>query len=326
MEQVIQRFKETQRFVVTSHQNPDGDNVGSCVALVRFLNRMGKQAVHYLNDEIPSNLNFLLEDHSVYEDTAEVLAQVGDSYDLIVLDCAEGGRPAIDPIVREKAACVINIDHHISNTGFGDINYIRSDISSTCEVVTGLMRAMDETLVDAAVATAAYTGISTDTGNFLFPSVKPDTFRNAAFLTERGADRTRIANELYRSTSIEQRVLTKLLLETFTVEDEVGIMTMTQEMLAQSGVAYKDTEIVTNLGVDTKGVEIGILIKETAPEQYKISLRSKGTANVCVIAEQFGGGGHRNASGCTMQGTIPEVRARLQQAAAAQLKKDRAHA
>ena len=326
MKTVIQRMNESQNFVVTSHINPDGDNVGSSVAMVQFLKKYGKNAIHCLDDEIPENLKFLLKNHGLYRSN-EVYEEIkNQAYDIIVLDCAEKSRAAIGKDLYEKAACVINIDHHVSNTAYGDLNYILPEVSSTAEVVTGLLRTIDESIIDEEVATPAYTGLSTDTGNFLFPVVSENTFLTAAFLTAKGADRVTVANELYRNTSLGMRKLTKLLLDTFTIENEVGIMTMTTAMLEETGVAYKDTEAVTNLGVDTEGVEVGILIKENAPDLYKISLRSKGIANVCEIAAHFGGGGHHNAAGCTIQGDSASIAAKLQKLTEEQIEKDRQNA
>lgn len=323
MKELIDRIHSSKNFLVTSHINPDGDNVGSSVAMTKFLKNIGKNAIHGLNDQIPDNLNFLMQDHKIYMEKEEILAYFGEKdFDLIILDSAEKSRVALDSEIIEKAQTRINIDHHMSNSQYGDINYVEAEVSSSCEVLTRILLEIDEEAVTKEVATAAYTGISTDTGNFMFPAVTAETFRTAAILTEKGADRTLIANEIYRNTSLEIRKLTKLLLDTFTIVNQVGIMTMSKEMLEVSGVDYKDTEAVTNLGVDTKGVEIGILIKENGPDLYKISLRSKGYANVCEIAAIFGGGGHHNAAGCTIEGPLEEVKDQLQKSAEAQLEKD----
>ncbi len=327
MKEVIQSIGLGRNFVVTSHVNPDGDNVGSSVAMTKFLQNIGKNAIHALSDEIPENLKFLLKNHKIFTDKEEILEHFGgEAYALVVLDSAEKSRVAVDMQVYDKAQLVINIDHHVSNTMYGDLNYVLPEISSTCEVVTGIFKAVNDKAIDEPVATAAYTGLSTDTGNFMFQSVSAETFRAAAFLTEKGADRTLVADEIYRSISLELRMLTKLLLETFTIENEIGIMLMTGKALAEAGVAYKDTESMANLGVDTRGVEVGILIKENGPDLYKISLRSKGTANVCEIAANFGGGGHHNAAGCTMHGKAEDIKKQLQDLSELQLKKDRLYA
>lgn len=327
MKEIIDRIREGTNFIVTSHVNPDGDNVGSSVAMTKFLKAIGKNAIHVLDDTIPQNLQFLFEDGHRLHHSEDALQYFADeSYDVIALDSADKKRIALQPQLLQNASAVINIDHHMSNSGFGDWNYIVSGIGSTCEVLTNLLRAMDESKIDPSIATALYTGISTDTGNFLFSSVNKDTFCTAAFLTEKEADRNRIANEIYRSTSLGMRKLTGLVLENFIIEENVGIMVMTNKMLEETAVDYNDTDSIANIPVDTQGVEVGILIKEREAGQYKISLRSKEYTNVCKIAEKFGGGGHFHAAGCTVEGSLEEVTEKLRSTALAQVKKDREHA
>lgn len=327
MRAIIDRIRDGKNFVVTSHVNPDGDNVGSSVAMTRFLNSLGKRAVHVLEDEIPDNLQFLLEEYELVQDSSRIVEYFGEeSYDVIALDSAEKNRIAVSQKLLDNASCIINIDHHMSNIGFGDLNCVRSGIGSTCEVLCDILREFQEDAIDSKVATALYTGLSTDTGNFMFSSVNEHTFYTAAFLTQKKADRNRIANEIYRNNSFELRVLTKMVLETFRIVDEVGIVEMSKEMLEESGVEYKDTDPIANIPIDTKGVSVGILIKEKEEGVYKISIRSKEKINVCEIATQFGGGGHFNAAGCTITGTLEEAKQKLQEVAVKQIQKDRADA
>ncbi len=323
MQELVERIRQKKNFVVTSHVNPDGDNIGSSVAMTRYLRSIGKDAVHILDDDIPENLKFLLSDHEILRSDRMQDNKLGlDSYDLIVVDCSVENRIAIAPNIIEEADCVLNIDHHMSNTNFGDINFILPEVSSTCEVLTGVLRNIDEDAIGESVATALYTGISTDTGNFLFPAVNEKTFQTAAFLTTKGADRVTIANELYRNESLESRKLTRLVLETFQIENRIGMIVMTQAMLEESGVDYKDTDFIANIPIDTKGVSVGILIKERAEGEYKISVRSKERVDVCEIAKKFDGGGHYHASGCTICGEISEVIEQLQKVSEEQILKD----
>ncbi len=323
MQELVERIRQKKNFVVTSHVNPDGDNIGSSVAMTRYLRSIGKDAVHILDDDIPENLKFLLSDHEILRSDRMQDNKISlDSYDLIVVDCSVENRIAIAPNIIEEADCVLNIDHHMSNTNFGDINFILPEVSSTCEVLTGVLRNIDEDAIGESVATALYTGISTDTGNFLFPAVNEKTFQTAAFLTTKGADRVMIANELYRNESLESRKLTRLVLETFQIENRIGMIVMTQAMLEESGVDYKDTDFIANIPIDTKGVSVGILIKERAEGEYKISVRSKERVDVCEIAKKFDGGGHYHASGCTICGEISEVIEQLQKVSEEQILKD----
>lgn len=323
MQKIIERLKQGKNFIVTSHVNPDGDNVGSSVAMTKYLCAIGKNAIHVLEDDIPENLLFLLKDYTLYRNIQSVQDHFGnEKYDVIVLDSAEKNRIALDGQIMQNADAVLNIDHHMSNSKFGDLNYVVPTIGSSCEVLTNILRHIDEEKIGSDIATALYTGMSTDTGNFLFPSVNENTFYTAAFLTQKGADRSRIANEIYRNNSIELRTLTKMVLETFRIHNKVGIIYMTIKMLEQSGMDYKDTEPITNIPIDTKGVEVGIFIKEKDPGVYKISLRSKDKINVCEIANQFQGGGHFNASGCTIFGELSDAIDKLQQASEKQIEKD----
>ncbi len=323
MESIIMRLTNEANFIVTSHVNPDGDNIGSSVAMTRFLRAQGKNAIHVLEDSVPENILFLLDEYELIQKAEEIPADFfSKGYDLIVIDSAEKNRIAIPQNIAENANCVLNIDHHMSNTNFGDLNFVCAEVGSSCEVVSNLLRAMDEDKISAKVATALYTGISTDTGNFMFPSVTPQTFLTAAFLTEKGADRNTIANEVYRNFSLGFRKLTKMILDTFTIINKVGIMVMSNQMLEESGVDYKDTDLIANMAIDTRGVEVGILVKERENNTYKISLRSKDLVNVCEIAAQFGGGGHFHAAGCTICGELDEVIQKLQHASEQQIKKD----
>ncbi len=323
MQKIIDRIRERNNFIVTSHINPDGDNVGSSIAMTRYLRELGKNAIHLLEDEIPENLKFLLNNYSI-ENNSKLLSEkfLKDGFDLIVIDSGDKNRIALDNELILKADCVINIDHHRSNNNYGDLNYVMSNIGSSCEVVSNILRKINPELINKEIATALYTGISTDTGNFMFPSVTADTFYTAAFLTEKGADRDTVGNEIYRNNTLGYRMLTKMLLENFTLKNKVGIMVMTQTMLDETGVEYKDVDTLANLGVDTQGVEIGILVKEQCKGTYKISFRSKNKVNVCELAEKFGGGGHFNAAGCTIKSDESEIIKMLQSEAEKQIQKD----
>lgn len=305
---IIDKINELDNFVITSHIAPDGDNIGSIVALGKFLENMNKNTTVILDDAIPQNLLFLTKYKNIVKSDS---FDCNTKYNIISLDCAEKGRLSIELEIFEKAELRINIDHHISNTAFGDINYILPDASSTCEVLFEILKQIDESKIDKKIATSLYTGISTDTGNFLFSSVDKDTFLAAAYLTEKGADRELVADEIYRSVDLNQRRLTQYALETLEVYENISTMLISIEMLEKSGVNYEDAELVTNIPINTKGVSVGIAIKEKEKGFYKISFRSKGNIDVCKLAAKFGGGGHKNAAGCSIEGTYLEVKEKL---------------
>lgn len=331
MEKILELLKLEEKFIVTSHVNPDGDNLGSSIGLVRYLLELGKEAYHVIDDQIPENMKFILNSYEggakhhifttkefLYLDWYKEMVDSGD-YILIVLDCADRHRMCIGQEILEGAKKVVNLDHHISNTGYGDLNYVQGSISSTCELITSLLREIDETKFNKSIATALYTGLSTDTGNFLFDSVTEKTFETASFLTKLGADRDKVANQIYQSTSFNYLKLTKEVLETLELHDDVGIMVLTQDMLDRNNVNYKDTDDLVNNVINIDVVKIGILIKEKSKHEYKISLRSKDDTNVCKVAQRFHGGGHKRASGCTLHGELENVKYEIIQASKEEL-------
>lgn len=318
-------FESEKYFIVTSHTSPDGDNVGSSVAMTQYLREMQKKAYHVLDDTIPENLEFLMNEHKLF--TSEQFNSLekynclveSKEYVLIVLDTADEDRICISEKIKENAKYIVNIDHHISNTNYGKVNHIEPEISSTCELVCKILRNIDEKKFTSNISTALYTGISTDTGNFLFDSVDAYTFECASFLTKYGANRDTVANRIYQSTTYNYMKLTKESLETLEIEDRIGTMVLTVDMLERNGVDYKDTDPLVNNVINIDGVRVGILIKERGPKLYKISFRSKDDTNVCEIAQKFGGGGHKRASGCTINDDLESVKKRVIEAAKEQI-------
>lgn len=318
-------FENEKYFIVTSHTAPDGDNVGSSVAVTQYLREMHKKAYHVIDDSIPDNLYFLLEGHKLF--TSEQFLEIekydclikSKDYVLIVLDTADRDRICISNELIENAKYIVNIDHHVSNTRYGKINHIEPEISSTCELVCKILRNIDEKKVTAKISTALYTGISTDTGNFLFDSVDAYTFECASFLTKQGADRDRVANRIYQSTTYNYLKLTKESLETLELHDNIGLMLLSVEMLEKNGVDYKDTDPLVQNVINIDGVRVGILIKERSENLYKISFRSKDSTNVCEIAQKFGGGGHKRAAGCTIYADLETVKKKVLEATKEQI-------
>ena len=340
IEKITDKIRGSKNFIVTSHTSPDGDNIGSSIAMTLFLRKLEKKAWHVLDDSVPENLRFLLDEpgrramdesdmrgrcHRIYTseeflatETGRALAQSGD-YVLIILDTADESRICVSSEIWENASFTINIDHHVSNRGYADFNHIEPEASSTCEVLCSILRSIDEKKFTPQIATAVYTGISTDTDNFLYDSVDAHTFENASFLTKMGADRDTVANRIYQSTSYDYLRLTKESLDTLEVDDSVGIMILTMDMLERNNVDYKDTDSLVNNVININGVRVAILIKERGRGEYKISLRSKDATNVCEIAARFGGGGHKRAAGCSMNGDLDTVVSQIKEAAKEQI-------
>ncbi len=288
---------------IAGHVRPDGDCVGSCMALYQYMRRNFPQI----------ETDIYLEDHSEVFHYIKRLDEVkktpveGKVYDLfITCDASSRDRVAIAGELFDSASRRICIDHHVSNTGFGDINHVLGTVSSACEVLYGLM---DEDKIDKDIATSLFTGMITDTGVFQYPSTSPDTYRTAAALIEKGVEFSRIIEEaFYQKTYVQNQVMGRVLAESIMLFDGKCIVGFLKKKdMDFYGVTGKDMEgIVSQLRLTT-GTEAAIFLYASGTEQYKVSMRSNGRADVSRIACYFGGGGHVLAAGCTMEGSVYDV-------------------
>lgn len=240
-------------------------------------------------------------------------------YDLFIcLDCGDEERLGFSAPLFQNAGTTLCIDHHISNTGFADENYIVPDASSTSELV---YRLVDKEKIEKSVAEALYVGIVHDTGVFQYSCTSPDTLRAAADLLSRGINAPDlIEHTFYEKTYAQNQILGRALLESIVFMDGACIFSsVTKAIMQFYGVTVKELEgIVSQLRV-TKGVEVAIFMYELEPNIYKVSLRSKEKVDVSKIAQYFGGGGHVRAAGCTMPGTVHDVINNLSKQIALQL-------
>lgn len=303
MRDIIEILKSESRFVVTSHCSPDGDNIGSTMAMIKALVKEGKEAYWALEDSVPKSLHFL------YQGVLQNQEFGNDEYVLIGLDCGDKARLCCSEEIVKNAKYVINIDHHISNPSYGDYNYLDFEASSTCELVYRIIKELnDELLNEKEISEAIYAGIMTDTGNFMYSNTSPETFVVSGDLLSRGIDRQKIIENLYQNNPKGYpRFLSKVLDTLHIHEEKIAVAYFTQEMLEESNVDYNDTEDVVNYTRDIEGVELGILLKEKEKGLIKVSLRSKKILDVNILASQFGGGGHKRAAGCTIKEELPRA-------------------
>lgn len=311
MDNVIKCIEQNSEFVLTSHVSPDGDNIGSTLGMLRFLDSIGKKVYYVLDDEIPSNLIFLKDDikklNSSDFDTKK-------DYILISLDCGDEKRICTSDDVKKYAKKRVCIDHHASNdASFSEINYIDSEASSTCELVYNLIRRYgdikEKDYIDEKIATRLYAGLSTDTGNFQYSSTSPETFEMAKVLLEHGAKRDMLIQKLYQSNSFNYYRLLGDALNTLKVDKTsngklVASIMVSIDMMKKHSIGFNEIDGLTTYTRDIENVEVGILLKEKRKGEIKISLRSKNDIDVSQIAMQFGGGGHIKAAGCTINDTI----------------------
>ncbi len=297
---IIDVLKDNKTFIVTSHVAPDGDNMGSSLALTWYLRALGKEAYYVLDDSFPSNLSFLYNDEKIYDSVEIAKKTLKSDYILIALDCGDVNRLAIKKEIIDNAKYLINIDHHQSNNSFGAFNYVVTDASSTAELVYNLLTKLDSSLIDKNMAQALYTGLVTDTGRFQYESANQSAFLMAADLLSKGLDKQEVTRSIYQSDSFNYVKLSAQAVSTLEKESIFSFMILKASMLENYNVDYEDTEDLVNYTINLEGVELGVLFKERQKNQVKVSFRSKQYVNVNEIASNFGGGGHMRAAGCTV--------------------------
>lgn len=288
---------------IAGHVRPDGDCVGSCLGLYNYIkeNWPGLCVQVYL-EPFSQVFDFLANADQVIPSCEKEV-----KYDLFVaLDAGDAERLGEAVKYFRTAKRTICIDHHISNRGYADVNYIVPEASSTSELIYSLM---EEEKVSKLVAECIYVGIVHDTGVFQYSCTSPRTMEIAGNLMSKGIDFTKIIDEtFYQKTYGQNQILGKALLDSILVLDGKCIVShVTQEDMKRHQVTTKDLDgIVSQLRV-TKGVEVAVFLYETAPQEYKVSMRATKDVDVSRIASCFGGGGHVKAAGCTMQGSFYDV-------------------
>ncbi len=309
-EEIIQIIKKHRSFIVTSHVNLEGDALGSQLALGHLIEKLGKKKVWYLDETpVPEMYRFLPKQEKVNTDlNTPVEAEV-----LITVDCPNQER--IGKVARyvSDKTFVVTIDHHISNEEFGHLNWVDPKAAATGEMIYQLYKTAGIP-IDETAAVNLYAAIATDTGQFSYSNTTERTHLAVAELIKRGVSPYDISEKIYESNSLGSRRLLAKVLETLEVvhEGRTGVVSVTREMLRQTGCTADDTDGFCNYARSIRGVEAGLLFRETEKAgEIKISLRSKGLVNVNEIAGQFNGGGHRAASGCVVKGTLEEVKRKV---------------
>lgn len=305
--EIARTIRESSRVFLATHVNPDGDAIGSLLALNCLLTRLGMDVTAFIADPIPSNFRFLPTSDLVINTLG---GQQGRSFDLaIVVDSTDWERTGTDipSIVRPNK--VINIDHHVSNNSFGDINYVDPNASAVGEMLCNVIDALGEP-IDAGVAACLYTAILTDTGSFTYSNTTARSFEISEKLVRAGARPAKIAEEINENYSVSRLELLRLALFSleFTGESRIGSMTITQEMFRETGTGPDMIEGFIDYPRFVAGVKVAVLFRELAGGGYKVSFRSRDSLDVSRIAGHFGGGGHLNASGCTIQGDLARIK------------------
>ena len=305
---VLRKIKEEiqgiKTVAISGHIRPDGDCVGSCVGLSLYLkeNFPELEKVDVYLEEIPESYFLLSGTQDILHDCTQER-----QYDLfIALDCGDKERLGAAAKYFDSAKRTLCYDHHISNCGFADVNYIDPQISSTSELV---YRAMEMEKISREAAEALYMGIVHDTGIFQYSCTSPETHMAAAELLRKGIRSSEIVDVTYmEKTYVQNQILGRALLESIMVLDRKCIISsIRMKDMDFYGITPKDLDgIVSQLRL-TKGVEVAMFLYEIGNHEYKVSMRSKSIVDVSAIAKLFGGGGHVRAAGCTMQGSFYDV-------------------
>lgn len=296
-------LSQVNTVAIGGHVRPDGDCVGSCMGLYQYI----KKCYPYIKvdvylEEIPDS--FVMFD--VVKDIKHEVAEDAN-YDLfIALDCADKSRLRFSEHLFDSAGYTVCVDHHISNVGFAQENYIVAEASSTAELVFQLIRKEE---IDTDIAECLYLGIVHDTGVFQYSSTSPETMEAAAYLMRKNIRANEIIDKTYyEKTYAQNRVLGHALLNsTLALNNQCIVSYVTKDIMDEFQVKQKDLEgIVSQLRV-TQGVEVAIFFYEIGLDEYKVSLRASGAVDVSKVAQVFGGGGHVKAAGLTMKGKVQDI-------------------
>ncbi len=310
LERVLQEIRARRRFVVTSHARPDGDGIGSALALGQILRVMGKESKVVMHDGVPriyQNLPFAEHVIKANSVAANDFAKDGRCDAVVLLECDNTRRTLLEGL---EECFLINIDHHASGRNFAHVNWIDSSMMATAEMVYRLAR-LACVPIDRDIATCLYTALMTDTGSFMFEGTNEHTFTVARDLVLAGADPAHCARPIYFGHSTAKMRLLGAALSNLHREGPLAWIWVTQEQMRRLSAREEDCEGLVNYALSISDVQVAVFFRELPDQRFRISLRSKGEVNVSRVAEYFGGGGHKCASGCSIDGPLAVAVSRI---------------
>ena len=302
---IVEEIKRNKAFLIASHINPEGDAIGSALALAISLKNIGKEVTVFNQDPIPRNLQFLPM-------SAEIIHEIDGSLSFdaaFVLDC--GGLDRVGKEI-EKIRKIINIDHHITNSRFGDIRLVDSQSSSTAELIYAVLKDIPIE-VTYEIALNIYTAILTDTGAFCNPNTTERAFHIASEMVRIGVNPSSVAEKIYQEMPVSRLKLLGLVLNTLEIlgNGRIASVVATLSMLKKTGATPELTEDIVTYPRSILGVKVAVLFREVSKNYYKVSFRSNKDVDVADIAREFSGGGHPNASGGNVGGSLLEVKGKV---------------
>jgi phosphoesterase RecJ-like protein len=296
LSEVLKQIEMRDRFVLTSHARPDGDAIGSALACSQILQSLGKRAEVVLRDSVPRIYQKL-----PYAETVVQAERVNGEYEAaIILECDSVQRTRLEGL---EGHFLISIDHHVSGRPFAHVNWIDPKAVATAELVYRLAKEAGAK-ISPEVATCLYTAVLADTGSFMFEGTNEHTFELARELVMAGADPARCARSIYFGHSTAKMRLLGAALSNLHRDGTLAWISVTQEQMERSRAKEEDCEGIVNYALSIHDVQVAAFFRELPDGRYRVSLRSKGDINVATIAESFGGGGHKSASGCSLPGPL----------------------
>ncbi|MEO6724440.1 MAG: bifunctional oligoribonuclease/PAP phosphatase NrnA [Blastocatellia bacterium] len=312
--QVIELIEKQERFAITSHIRPDGDSLGSSLALCWILRGLKKDAEVIMCDNVPHSYMKLPGAGDV-----RVVKDIDREYDAVfVIECSDVTRPGLPSL---KDQFVVNIDHHSTTLLFGDVNWIDSTAAAVGEMIYNLAKAIGAR-INPEIAGCVYAALLTDTGSFHFSNTTERTFKIASDLVKHGAQPAKLSQAIFYNYPYAKIRLVGEVLSTLRRDESgrIAWITMSKDAMETSGASEDDSDGIITYPLTVGDVEAVAFFRELANSTYRISLRSKNRVNVARVAEHFGGGGHANAAGFTIKADYDElsreVIARLKEAVA----------
>lgn len=305
---MFQRVKELvdrgQRFLIATHIDPDGDALGSAFSLCFALKELHKEAWVYLRDSIPYQYEFLPKPRTLLGPT-DLTRNGFDAF--FVLDCGDLRRIG-DELQRFRGnSFIVNIDHHDTNEAFGQLNILDDRASSTAEILYGVLKALDVTFTKD-MAVNLYTAVFTDTGSLRYPNTNALSFSICQEMVQHGVVPSVVASGIYENHPKGRFDLLCLALSTLRTyrHGRIATMYVTREMFHKTRTSKEHTEGFVEDLKEMRGVEVALFVRQIGPARFKASMRGKGSVDLASIARSFGGGGHKNAAGCTIEGALKQ--------------------
>ncbi|PYG88416.1 phosphoesterase RecJ-like protein [Ruminiclostridium sufflavum DSM 19573] len=306
--EIVKLISDAGSVAIYPHVSADGDAIGSSLALGMALRNAGKRVEIFIEEDIPTVYRFLpgLElagFHNEEDETADLN---------IALDTGDVGRLGSRAEFFFKAPCSINIDHHITNTKYAHLNFVDALSASTGEIIYSLLLELNIP-INTDIAVCLYTAIATDTGGFQYQNTTADTHRIVAELLSTGINVGEVSQRIYDNTTYEKLKLNARAINLLELYEnaKLAVVTLSLEDIQSTGAKEEDCDGIVNIGRSIESVEVSVLIKERSKNEARINLRSKTYVDVSEVAAAFDGGGHTRAAGCTVNGSLEEVKGKI---------------